>query len=185
VSNIAHLFSMRTNGLSLKPRDRPPPGRLLHSGHGAPRNFLQPSAAMGNLFHAHSARSMDNREIRRLQAQPEHARLYLGRDNVTYQSNGACGFVKRRLRTGSPMLMSTRRLELACSEARDVLPRSFPNSSCVWRVKAQVWFCVKFRQARFCNASKGHILRRDFPDDAGLLDSTVPVWNLRLSFCLT
>jgi hypothetical protein len=40
VSNIAHLFSMRTNGLSLKPRDRPPPGRLTHSGHGALRIFF-------------------------------------------------------------------------------------------------------------------------------------------------
>jgi hypothetical protein len=36
----AHLFSMPTNGLSLKPCGRPPPGRLIHGGHGAPRIFF-------------------------------------------------------------------------------------------------------------------------------------------------
>ena len=109
---------MRTNGLSLKPRDRLPPGQLLHSGHGAPRNFLQPAQWRENFFRARLARAMDNREIRRLQVPPDHARLYLGRDNVTYQLNGACGFIKRRLRTGSPMLMSSPRLELVCSGVR-------------------------------------------------------------------
>ena len=79
VSNIAHLFSMRTNGLSLKVRDRLPPGQLLHSGHGAPRNFLQPAQWQENFFRARLARAMDNREIRRLQALPDHARLYLGK----------------------------------------------------------------------------------------------------------
>jgi hypothetical protein len=73
VSNIAHIFSMRTNGLSVKPCDRHLLCGVNHSRRTARENFLQPCPAVGNLFAALLARSTDNREIRRLQAQPAQA----------------------------------------------------------------------------------------------------------------
>jgi hypothetical protein len=79
VSNIAHLFSMRTNGLSLKPCDGSRQAGLYMAAALPAEYFLQPCPAAEDLFHALLARSMDNREIRRLHAQPEHARLYLGK----------------------------------------------------------------------------------------------------------
>jgi hypothetical protein len=107
------------------------------------------------------------------------------RDDVTCHLTGARGFMKARLRTGSPMLMSPSRPELACSGVRDESRRSSLHSSCVWRVKTQLWCCVKIWTSMVLQLSKGHILWRDFPHDAGLLASTVPVRNLRLYFGLT
>jgi hypothetical protein len=49
-SRSAHLFSIRTKGLSLKPCDRLPPGRLIHRGHGAPRIFFVTLPGGGKLF---------------------------------------------------------------------------------------------------------------------------------------
>ena len=77
MSNIAQKFSMPTNGLSLKPCDKLPPGRLLHSDNVAPRIFFVTLPGGGKTFFAAFSRAMDLREIRRLQAPPEHARLYL------------------------------------------------------------------------------------------------------------
>src|SRR3984893_10414306 len=51
-SRSAHLFSMPTNGLSLKPRGRPPPSRLIHSGHGAPQIFFVALPGGGETFFA-------------------------------------------------------------------------------------------------------------------------------------
>jgi hypothetical protein len=79
VSNIAHIFSMRTNGLSVKPCDRHLLCGVNHSRRTARENFLQPCPAVGNLFPALLACLMDNREIRRLQALQDPARLYLGK----------------------------------------------------------------------------------------------------------
>ena len=108
-----------------------------------------------------------------------------GRDSVTNSLNGTCGFGKRRLRTGLRLLKFSPRLERACSRVQDGPPISFPHNSCVWRVKPYLWCCVKFRQARFCKASKGHILWRDFLHDAGSLVSTVTIRNSRLSSDVT
>jgi hypothetical protein len=74
-SRSAHLFSIRTNGLSLMPRDRLPPSRLTHRGRLARENFLQPCPVAGKLFFAPFSRSMDLREISRLRALPDHSRL--------------------------------------------------------------------------------------------------------------
>src|ERR1700730_3035492 len=51
-SRSAHLFSMPTNGLSLKPCGRPPPSRLIHSGHGAPQIFFVTLPGGGETFFA-------------------------------------------------------------------------------------------------------------------------------------
>jgi hypothetical protein len=128
---------MGTNGLSLKPCDSLPPVRLLHSGHGAPRNFLQPCPAVGKLFPRPFSRSMDSREIRRLRALPGHARLYRERDYVTYHLNGGRKSIKRRLRTVSLMLQSSPHLKRAYSRVRGGHATSFTRSFCVWHVETQ------------------------------------------------
>jgi hypothetical protein len=157
VSNTAHLFSMRTNGLSLKPRDRHLACRVKHSRHMARGIFLQPCPVGAKLFSRPFSRSTDSREIRRLGRCRIMRVCIRERDNVTYQLTGACGFIKPRLRAASPMLVSSSRRKLACSGVRDEPPRNFPHRSCVWGVKAQLWFCVKNRLTWFCNASKGDI----------------------------
>src|SRR4029077_7487813 len=48
----AHLFSIRTNGLSLKPRDRLPPSRLIHRGRLARENFCNLARWRENFFRA-------------------------------------------------------------------------------------------------------------------------------------
>jgi hypothetical protein len=48
----AHLFSIRTNGLSLKPRDRLPPSRLTHRGRLARENFCNLARWRENFFRA-------------------------------------------------------------------------------------------------------------------------------------
>ena len=104
----AHLFSMRTNGLSLKPCDRLPPGRLTHSGHVAPRIFFATLPGGGKtsfppFFCARwTCAKSDGYPLHRIMRV-----CIFGRDSVTNSLNGACGFIKRRLRTVSPMLKSS------------------------------------------------------------------------------
>src|ERR1700730_1355349 len=50
VSNIAHLFSMRTNGLPVKPSGRQLSCRVNHSRRAPRGNFLQPCPAAGKPF---------------------------------------------------------------------------------------------------------------------------------------
>src|ERR1700738_566483 len=49
-SRSAHLFSMPTNGLSLKPCSRPRQAGLIHGGHGAPRIFFVTLPGGGKTF---------------------------------------------------------------------------------------------------------------------------------------
>ena len=124
VSNFAHLFSMRTNGLSLKPRDRLPPGRLIHRGHGAPRKFFATVPGGGKTF-SRPFGALDGRSRNQAVTSPTGARAFVSAKEIMSLINQAAlaDSCKRRLRTGSPMLMSSCRLELACSEVRDVFAR--------------------------------------------------------------
>ena len=128
---------MGTNGLSLKPCDSLPPGRLLHSGHGAPRNFLQPCPAVGNFFVA----PFRARWIRAKSGGYGRYRIMrvciCERDNVTYHLDGGRKSIRRRLRTVSLMLQSSPHLKRAYSRVRGGHPTSFPRSFCVWHVETQ------------------------------------------------
>jgi hypothetical protein len=143
--NIAHLFSMRTNSLSLKLCERLPPGQLIHRGHGAPRNFFATLPGGGKTSFP-----------------PFFALDGRARNQAVTRSAGLCAFVidegkrqlfaKRRLRIHkialADRLASAKvfsRLERACSRVQDGPRISFPHNSCVWRVKAHLWCCVKFR----------------------------------------
>jgi hypothetical protein len=95
-SRSAHLFSMRTNGLDLKPRSRPE--RYWLSRHRALCRGLFFATVPGG-FLALFLRLVDPREIRRLRARPDQGPSCLINETITYSLNRGCGFIKRRLRT--------------------------------------------------------------------------------------
>ena len=134
----AHLFSMLTNGLSLKPRDRLLPGRLTHRGRASRAEiFCGLVWCQEDLFRGvFRARWTCAKSGAYAFCRITSGSIF-GRNSVADSSHGACGFIKPRLRTVSPLLKSSSGLELAYSRVRDGLPMSFLHSSCVERVKEQ------------------------------------------------
>ncbi len=139
---------MRTNGLSLKPCDRLPPARLIHSGHGQLRIFFAALPGGGKTFFA-PLFALGGLARNQTVTRSSGSRAFVSLEGTAALNslNGACRFFQRRLWTVSPMLKSLSRLGRACSRVRDGPPKSLPHNSCVWRVKAQVWCCVKFRSS--------------------------------------
>ena len=99
-SRSAHLFSILTNGLSLKPCGRLPPGRLIHGGHGAPRIFFVTLPGGGKpIFAAFwcALFALDgnarNQAVRRSTGSRAFASGRGIMSLINYSVNGACGFV--------------------------------------------------------------------------------------------
>ena len=94
---------MRTNGLSLKPCGRPPPGRLIHSGHGAPQIFSVTLRGGGKTFFAAfwcALFALDgnarNQAVRRSTGSRAFASGRGIMSLINYNVNGACGFIMWR-----------------------------------------------------------------------------------------
>ena len=99
----AHLFSMRTKGLSLKPCGRPPPGRLIHGGHGAPRIFFVTLRGGRKTFFAALCCALfaldgnaRNQAVRRSTGSRAFASGRGIMSLINYSVNGACGFIMWR-----------------------------------------------------------------------------------------
>lgn len=90
-SRFAHLFSKRTNGLSLKPCDRHLLRGVNHSRRFAYGNFLRPCPARGDFFSGFFFRSIAPREIMRLRDPP-------GSRAFAFDEGKRHLFVERRLR---------------------------------------------------------------------------------------
>src|SRR5580692_10234100 len=105
---------MPTNGLSLKPCGRLPPGRLIHGGHGAPRIFFVTLRGGGKTFFAAfrcALFALDgnarNQAVRRFAGSRAFASGRGIMSLINYNVNGACGFVMWRRPLDTPSRLAT------------------------------------------------------------------------------
>ncbi len=141
VRSVRSIIFHANQWLGFKAARQAPPGRLIHGGRLVPRNFLQPCPARKVVFPAFFLRSIAPHEIRRLRAPSYHVRSHLIKDNVTYLLNRAGGFIRPRLRTVSPLLISSHHLERDCSWVPESLPVRFRCSYRIWREKRTGVLC--------------------------------------------